>query len=844
MSMRRFIAIHTVCLSKLFLLGLGLSSSSLRAEPSVIISEFMAANDSTLQDSAGDYSDWIELFNYGKETVNLEGLYLSDSRKELTRYKLPSIELEPGGFHLLWAGDDGAAEPGESKVPFKLKVKGDYLALVGRDGETVLQDFGKKYPDQIKDVSYGVTVDWQPGRNTEEYSAFLLKPTPGRANGSPLLGEVKSVTLSDKRAFYSEPFKLKLSTKTKRAEIRYTTDGSVPTQDHGKVYDSSLHIGKTTVLRVAAFKPGYLPSKVKTHTFIFANEVASQSPDGLPPEGFPYTWGRNRVDYGMDPRIVEDPRFKDQFEDGLKSIPSISVVTDVKHLFDGDTGIYSNPGQQGREWERPCSVELINPDDKKGFQVDAGIRIRGGFSRDLSNPKHAFRLFFRDVYGPGKLNFPLFGKKGAKKFDNVDLRTFQNYSWSFQGDPRGIFIRDQFNRDLQLAMGQPGARGEFYHLFLNGQYWGIYNTCERAEASFGETYLGGDKEDYDVIKVDSGRTVRRATYTLVPTDGDLEAWRRVYDIVEKGLGENANYFSLLGRNPNGSRNPDLETYVDVENLITYMMIIFYGGNLDAPISMFGGNQTPNNWHGIRSRDGDEGFRFFVWDAEHTFLDVEQDRTGPFKTGRSFERTSPQWLWEQALENGEFRMAVADQIYRLFFNDGLLSAGTMLKAFLKRAEELETAVICESARWGDATPRRGDRRRETNEARQESGPLNQEDWKREIERIVDDYIPVRSDIVLGQLYAQGLWPDLMPPTFSGPDGKVNYGWAWKATTSDSESTIYVTFDGTDPRLIGGGISPRAVAYAKPVPLQVSTVVKARCYRDGDWSALASAEYEVE
>lgn len=818
---------------------------TLNAEPSIIISEFMAANDSVFQDSEGSYTDWIELYNFGTEPVDLGGLYLTDSKKDLTRYKLPSSVLEPGEFHLVWAGEREADTSSDgNKASFGLKVKGDYLALVSRDGQTVLQDFGKSYPEQEKDVSYGVCVDWQPGKSEKEYSTFLLEPTPGRENTGPLLGVVKSVTLSDKRDFYSEPFTLKLTTKTKRAQIRYTLDGSAPSKDHGQVYDNGVRIHKTTVLRVAAFKSGYLPTKVKTHTFLFAKDVAHQSPDGLPPAGFPYTWGRNRVDYGMDPDVVEDPRFKDQFETGLTSIPSISVVTDVKHLFDAETGIYSNPGQQGREWERPCSVELINPDKKKGFQVDAGIRIRGGFSRDLSNPKHAFRLFFRDVYGPGKLEFPLFGKQGAKKFDNVDLRTFQNYSWSFQGDPRGIFIRDQFNRDLQLAMGQPGARGEFYHLFLNGQYWGIYNTCERTEASFGETYLGGDKEDYDVIKVDSGRTVRRATYTLVPTDGDLEAWRRVYEIVGKGLGENEHYFALQGRNADGSRDPNKEIYIDEENLITYMMIIFYGGNLDAPISMFGGNQTPNNWHGMRRRNGEEGFKFFVWDAEHTFLDVKEDRTGPFQTGRSFERTSPQWLWEQSLENEEFRMAVADQIYRLFFNGGLLTSGTMRKAFLKRATELETAVICESARWGDASRRGGEGRWESSGDETEKGPLNQEDWKDEVRRIVEDYIPIRSDIVLGQLYAQGLWPDLMPPTFSQPDGKVDYGYEWQAKASEPKATIYVTFDGTDPRMIGGAISPRALAYSKPIPLQVPTTIKARSFLDGDWSALAEADYEVE
>ncbi len=809
------------------------------AQPTVIISEFMAANDSVIADQTGKYSDWIELHNFGKTPVNLEGLYLTDSRKNLAKFPLPAEFIEPGAYWLHWAGESSNEKA--DKDQFRLSVKGDYLALVDRDGESVIQDFGKEYPEQQTNVSYGVTSRWSPGTSPREYSDFLLQPTPGEANGAPLLGNLKSVTLSEKRDFYEGPFELELKSKTNGAIIRYTTDGSEPKMDSGIAYEAPVRIAKTTVIRAAAFKSGYLPSKVKTHSYLFASDVAHQSPDGLPAEGFPYAWGKNRVDYGMDPRVIEDPRFSEQFVDGLKSIPSISVVTDVAHLFGEEAGIYSNPGQQGREWERPCSIELIDPKKKDGFQVDAGIRIRGGFSRDLSNPKHAFRFFFRDVYGPSKLRYPLFGKDGAQAFDNIDLRTFQNYSWSNAGDPRGIFIRDQFNRDLQLAMGQPAARGEFYHLFLNGQYWGIYNTCERAEASYGESYFGGDKTEYDAIKVDSGRTVRRATYTLVPTDGNMEAWRKIYAIVEKGLDKNENYFALLGRNAEGLRDPEMEVFIDEANLITYMMIIFYGGNLDAPISMFGGNQTPNNWHGIRRRESDQGFRFFVWDAEHTFLDVNENRTGPFNTGRAFERTSPQWLWEQALENGEFRMAVADHIYELYFNGGLLSPESMGKAFLRRAEELETAVVCESARWGDAA---GQGRGRGRRVEGNSGPLNQLDWKAEVQRIVEHYIPQRSDIVLGQLYGHGVWPDLLPPSFGNAGGKVERGYKLEAQAEPATAKVYVTFDATDPREVGGSISARAIEFSSPITIKVDTSVKARTYLDGDWSALRRLDFKVK
>src|SRR5690606_6768116 len=97
-------------------------------------------------------------------------------------------------------------------------------------------------------------------------------------------------------------------------------------------------------------------------------------------------------------------------------------------------GIYVNATGDGAEWERPASFELLHPDGSEGFQVGAGLRIRGGFSRTPGNPKHSFRLFFRNEYGPGTLEYPLFGDEGADRFDKLDFRTAQNYAWSTPGN--------------------------------------------------------------------------------------------------------------------------------------------------------------------------------------------------------------------------------------------------------------------------------------------------------------------------------------------------------------------------------------------------------------------------
>ena len=103
--------------------------------------------------------------------------------------------------------------------------------------------------------------------------------------------------------------------------------------------------------------------------------------------------------------------------------------------------------------------------------------------------------------------------------------------------------------------------------------------------------------------------------------------------------------ALQGCRPDGTRDPSLERLLDVDNLIDYMLIIFCGGNLDAPISAFGGNRNPNNYHSLYRRTNGDGFKFFVWDAEHTMLNLNEDRTGPFTTDTQLGSSSPQWLWQ-------------------------------------------------------------------------------------------------------------------------------------------------------------------------------------------------------
>ena len=533
-------------------------------------------------------------------------------------------------------------------------------------------------------------------------------------------GVVDPVRVSVPHGFYEAPFALELSTPTAGAEIRYTLDGTEPTADHGLVYSGPLTVDRTTTLRAGAFKAGDLAPPTIAQTYLFLDDVIRQSPDGQAPAGWPASWGKNVVDYGMDPEIVNHRRYGgNRLKDALRAIPSISVTTDLANLFDPVIGIYANSAQEGREWERPVSVELLNPDGSAGFQIGAGLRIRGSASSAGSNPKHSFRLFFRDEYGAETLDYPLFGEEGAGSFAKVDLRTAQNQSWSGEGSRNNNFVAEVFSRDAMRDMGQPYTRSRFYHLYLNGQYWGLYQTEERPDADFGATYLGGDPDNFDVIRPET-------PFEIGATDGDLDAWRRLWQgaTVPGGLASDAAYYRLQGKNPDGSDNPDYEVLLDVDNLIDYMSTIIYAGNIDGPIVLVPDGYRINNFYAMRDRTGREGFQFLMRDAELSLLNLGEDRNGPFPLGSDFETFNPQFLHQQLMENAEYRRRFLDHIRTHFYNNGVFTPPAAIGRFRARANEIDRAILGESARWGDA--------------QRPNSPLTHRDWKAAVDRVTGRY----------------------------------------------------------------------------------------------------------
>jgi hypothetical protein len=599
------------------------------------INEILADNESTIADADGDYSDWIEIFNPNPYAIDLAGLRLKDSVSEWD-FPAGSI-IEANGYRIVFASGKNRTNPAaELHTNFSLNDAGEYLALVRISDNAVLTEFAP-YPKQFADDSYGYTGN---PIQLRYFGPPIGAPTPGAANSASgalgFLDQIDDTKFTVGRGFYTTAVTTTISASTPGAKIIYTTNGSDPTETNGTQVlppdantppsvTMTIHpgivpggatginiasIGGVTTLRAAAFFSGYVPTNVDTQTYVFPVQVLGQTANDAFVKGWPSSAVNGQLfNYGMDPNVVSSFT-QAQMVESLQSIPTLSIVTPIGNLVNSSTGIYVNADQHGPAWERRVSLEMIfppayvDPDgNPTGFQIDAGLRIRGGFSRNDQFLKHGFRLFFSNKYD-GKLDYPIFGSEGTSKFGKLDLGTGSNYGWqretNYNNGKFNTFCRDPFARLTQGALGQINTKSRYYHLYINGHYWGIYYTEERAEAEFGASYLGGDQDEYDAVKCAN----HIGGFITEATDGALTTWQMLWNktrAIGTGNPSNANYFEIQGRNADGTRNPSLPVLLDVDNLIDEMLVIFYMGDGDAVLSNFlqdgSGNRhdKPNNW---------------------------------------------------------------------------------------------------------------------------------------------------------------------------------------------------------------------------------------------------------
>jgi hypothetical protein len=653
---------------------------------------------------------------------------------------------------------------------------------------------------------------------------YLPDMTPGGTNSFGFVDFVDDTTFDGDpneyhgRGLYDQPFEVNLSTATPGAIIAYTTDGSEPTlangtqvvaPDENSPPTATLLIEGTTVLRVAAFHDGFFSTNVDTQTYIFPADVAEQP---ILPEGF--TPG----DFQVDPDVVNSTLVGYGLTDALTAIPSISITTAHENLWDPSTGIYIQSGARGRAWERSVSIELIQPDGGDEFQIDAGLRMHGGISRGNGfTPKHGFRFYFRNEYGAGKLDFPLFDGNPVERFDELVLKGLSTDTWpvvEWAPTPEGYhrwlrerasYIRDQWMRDSQLAISGESADGMFVHVYLNGLYWGVYNLMERPTDSFQAAHFGGDKDEYDVVhdfvEVQAG-------------SGDL--WIEMMTLASWGLETETAYQFIQGNDPDGTPNPDLTNYLNVDSLIDYMILHIASGADDWP---------NHNWWAARRRGPEsDGFRFFSWDQEisNNSLDRARNSWGNVLYEEVAANNTPAKLYDRLRLNSSFQVRFGDRVHALLFNGGLLSPETNRARWDVRSAEIDKAIVAESARWGDA--------RRAEPYRREVEWLANETWQ-------DAYWDLNHPKAVQRFRNVNLYPATDAPSLSQHGGAIPPG--FPLTMSAPPGVIYFTVDGSDPMSAGASIFD-----GTPVTLDDNTFVRTRAKNGNEWSAVTEAHFALD
>ncbi len=458
---------------------------------------------------------------------------------------------------------------------------------------------------------------------------YLAIPSPRGYNGDTFDGFVGDTRFSVDRGFFEEPFDLEITSSTEGAKIRYTLDGTDPSPSRGSVYSGPFRVAKTTVVRAIAYLPGSRPTNIDTQTYLFPEDVVDQP--------------------RMRTSVTRSGTLGPQMIDSLKSVPTISIVTD-------DPSPFTNESSGNIRSESPASVEMIFPDGRTGFQEDGGLKHFGGYYTNFR--KKSFRIGFRSKYGATKLNYPMFDGFNYKhypptdRFDIMDLR-----SGSHDMQSRGAYMSNRFTDDSMLEMGNLAPHGRFVHVYLNGTYWGQYHLRERWNADMASSYFGGPKSDYDAVNLNDGFRNDEKVY-----DGTGVLWNEA-----KQLASGSNAWSFN------------ENHIDFANLIDFMLL-WVSGNSESEVRLLG------------SKAQGQPFRFQMKDADGFLRNP----------GHSVSTSGPLNLMSSSLinRNPDYAMLVADRIHKHFFNDGVLTPSRNIARLQKRVNEARLGFIAESARWGN------------------------------------------------------------------------------------------------------------------------------------------------
>lgn len=782
-------------------------------------------------DAPESVNDWVELYNRGATALSLNGWSLSDRSGGSQKWTFPDVSIPAGGYVVVILDGQDIKTPAVSgylHADFSLDADGEYLGLRDATGALV-QEF-VKLPAGSPFHSYG--------RNAAGNYVYFDLATPGAANaGTEFSGIVSAPVPSSPGGFLGAPTSITLVSATTGAIVRYTdtadaagpTDGSEPTETTGIPYSGTISIGRTRVIRAAAFAPGMIPSPVVSFTYLIGEPAPRPS---LPAVSI----------IGNQARSLYRP------------YGTMAIVNNAGGNFPagpwsalGDNQQYNNANFRGIWGERPVTWQHIAASGAPLFNLDIGLRMAGSpYTRPryvLSGPngatpnttawsttnalqKPSMNFYMRDDLGGDPLKFPV--------IPNSPVTSHSDFRFRGGHNDTNPFIIDELARRLFVDMGNKGSLGVNTTLYINGEFKGIFNLVQHVRQEWLREAFKSDL-DWDVLQVGA------------PSDGDGIAYQEM--------------FTFLRNNPQSvlANYQGMQARLDVTAFIDYLIQNIYTCTGDWP---------HNNWIAGRERSTTGKFRFFTWDAEGSFgafgltvtsnnFVTQPQNNGGAGTQGSLVTATPMTdsitagariLYTLLRSSPEFKLLFADRIQKHFFNGGALTDAAITARYTALANEASPFTAGFNATripsWINGI---GNANRWTvtlsgaNIAATTNAPSRR---KVLLEGFTNDqtvaYLPAGA--VTGYFIAEGLFPATLAPSFGQFGGMVTAGYNLVITNPNAGGTIYYTTNGLDPRQPGG--AAQGTAYVGPIPILSVTTVKARVLSPGgEWSPVVEATFRT-
>lgn len=495
----------------------------------VLINEFSAANRNTLFDNYGEEEDWIELYNSSDASVDISGYFLSDKIDNPTKWAVPSGTIIPAnGYFLFQASGRDEVSGGNYHTNFKITQTKNEAVVLTDNTGTVLDSYVIEVPNQL-DHSYARIPD---GGDWQVQTS----PTPQTQNLSGFDHYADYVTISQEAGFYTGPVTLTLSTAEPDAQIHYTLNGDEPLPG-SDIYTGEITIESTTVLRARTFSNdgNVLPGFISTNTFF----------------------------------INED-----------HSVKVISVAgRDMNELFGGS---FSEP---------LGSLELFETD---GTFLDEAVGEWNKHGNDSwAYAQRGVDYIARDQFGYNDdLDDEIFDVKERNDFQRLIIKAAANDNYPFEFG--GAHIRDAYVHTLShyAEMELDERTWEPCVLYLNGEYWGVYELREKVDDhDFTKEYYDQGKQWIDFIKTWGGTWQEY---------GSWDDWYVLHDfITTNDMSDPANYAQAAEE-------------LNMQSLVDYMVLNTHIVSADWL------NWNTAWWRGRKEDGTAKKWRYALWDSDATF----------------------------------------------------------------------------------------------------------------------------------------------------------------------------------------------------------------------------------